>query len=71
MSIYADPLFVAAEVEHRLELAGVHRDGRHPPVPVAAHPLSGFVARAVAGLRGRRSDRPVGRALDGSRPRHP
>ncbi|MGL5851070.1 MAG: hypothetical protein ACRCZD_09850 [Phycicoccus sp.] len=71
MSIYADPLFVAAEVERRLELAGVHRDERHPRAPVAAHPLLGFVVRVVAGRRPVRSQRPAGRPLDRGRPRHP
>ncbi|MGL4178016.1 MAG: hypothetical protein ACRCSN_18305 [Dermatophilaceae bacterium] len=70
MSIYADPLFVAAEVERRLELAGVHRDDRHPQAPVATHPVAGFVAQVIA-RRAKRSGQPAGRALDGSRPRHP
>ncbi|MGG5257223.1 hypothetical protein [Phycicoccus avicenniae] len=67
MSIHADPLFVTAEVERRLELAGVdvHSRHHHPapepsaaPVAVALHPLAAVLTRLVR-------PRPAGR------PRHP
>lgn len=74
MSIHADPLFIKAEVERRLELAGVTLDGREPVArrsPVTVHPLAGFVARLVGGRSGgvptRRTTRPVATR----RPRHP
>lgn len=73
MSIHADPLFVTAEVERRLELAGIHRDG-HPhdaPAPLALHPLAAVVARLV-----RSRDRAAARrtrtgSVATRRPRHP
>ena len=74
VSIHADPLFINAEVERRLELAGVTREGRDPVTPrrpTSVHPLAGFVARLVGGGSGgapvRRTTRPVATR----RPRHP
>ena len=74
VSIHADPLFIRAEVERRLELAGVPRDGRDPatlPAPVTVHPLAGFVARLVGGRTGGSPTRRAPRALATRRPRHP
>lgn len=67
MSIHADQLFVTAEVERRLELAGVdvhhpHRHDGHPvertPVALGVHPVAALVARLT-------------RPRAAGRPRHP
>jgi hypothetical protein len=67
MSIHTDVLVVNAEVERRLELAGVHRDGHPHDVPdrPSHHRLAGALARLL-GARGA-SARPVAT----HRPRHP
>ncbi|WP_392542017.1 hypothetical protein [Oryzobacter telluris] len=73
MSIHADPLFITAEVERRLELAGVHRDGHHhdAPAPLALHPLALVVARLVRGRGRTASSRPAPGPVATRRPRHP
>ncbi len=73
MSIHADPLFVAAEVERRLELAGVHREGHHhdAPAPLTLHPLGALVARIVRGRDRGTSARAATAPVATRRPRHP
>ncbi|MBM6399542.1 hypothetical protein [Phycicoccus sonneratiae] len=65
MSIHADQLFVTAEVERRLELAGVdvHHPERdhavaHPTVALGVHPVAAVLAR-------------LARPRVAGRPRHP
>ena len=74
VSIHADPLFITAEVERRLELAGVTPDGRDPvtaPAPLPVHPLAGLVARLVGGTTGGAPTRSARRTVATRRPRHP
>lgn len=67
MSIHTDILVVNAEVERRLELAGVHRDGHPHDVP--DRPSSHRLARTLARLLGGRGAA-TGRVA-AHRPRHP
>ncbi|WP_377642730.1 hypothetical protein [Oryzobacter terrae] len=74
MSIHADPLFITAEVERRLELAGVHRDGRHhepAPVGLGVHPFAAVVARLVRSRGPRPTSTRTATAAATRRPRHP
>jgi hypothetical protein len=75
MTIHADPLFIAAEVERRLELAGIDRCSHHrgdvSHRPLAAHPLAVFVARLVVRRHHDEATRRAARGLDHGRPRHP
>ena len=74
MSIHADPLFITAEVERRLELAGVHRDGRdHGPAPVGlgVHPFAAVVARFVRSREPRPTTPRTSTSTATRRPRHP
>ena len=73
MSIHADPLFITAEVDRRLELAGVHRDGRdHGPAPIGlgVHPFAAVVARFVRSRATRATTR-TSTSTATRRPRHP
>lgn len=80
MNVHADTLVVRAEVDRRLELAGVDPHGRNdhgwhrhevPARPFATHPLAAFVARLVGGVEG---TAPVGARtgapMASGRPRH-
>lgn len=73
MSIHADPLFITAEVDRRLELAGVHRHGRasHAPAPLALHPFAAVVARFVGRRDRRTTSRQAGGSVATHRPQHP
>jgi hypothetical protein len=73
VSIHADPLFVAAEVERRLESAGVRRDGRrHAAVP-RSRAGTRLLAAVVARRAGGRAEPATGTAtplLDAGCPHH-
>ncbi len=74
VSIHADPLFINAEVERRLELAGVTRPGRHhEPAPVALgiHPFAAVMARFVRSRGTRPTTSRTSAPAASRRPRHP
>ncbi len=74
MSIHADPLFIATEVERRLELAGVTRVGHHhepAPVGLGIHPIAAVVARFVRSGGSRPTTSRTSTPAATRRPRHP
>lgn len=75
MSIYADPLFIQAEIDRRLELFGVEDAAYDTPSRAAGqHRGRTLARRAVRALTGRTTPAPAWRSPGGTAarlPRHP